>query len=105
MFHYSRIQEADLKILVLDTSKLNVKWPDDSRSVDSFISDHRASLGDKHNVDNKDLIVVLNKSDLHKIPVAESSLSENIRMCALSCKTREGLDDFLTVLQDRVKQL
>ena len=49
--------------------------------------------------------VVFNKCDLVNVARVKAALTCDVSMCALSCVTEEGMNDFLAVLTEKVKKM
>ncbi|XP_029506902.1 tRNA modification GTPase GTPBP3, mitochondrial isoform X1 [Oncorhynchus nerka] len=106
-----RVEQADLTLVVVDSTQL----PPDPQVVAAFLQEHLSTVlpspeaGMKAASDR--VLLVLNKSDL--VPEGQRERTEGeLRerpglppACFLSCSTSTGLEDFLTVLQSRVKTL
>ncbi|XP_071202500.1 tRNA modification GTPase GTPBP3, mitochondrial isoform X3 [Salvelinus alpinus] len=106
-----RVEQADLTLVVVDSTQL----PPDPQLVPAFLQEYLSSVlpspeaGMKAASDR--VLLVLNKSDLvpeEQRERTEGELRESSGLppaCFLSCYTSTGLEDFLTVLQSRVKTL
>ncbi|XP_036834677.1 tRNA modification GTPase GTPBP3, mitochondrial isoform X1 [Oncorhynchus mykiss] len=106
-----RVEQADLTLVVVDSTQL----PPDPQLVPAFLQEHLSTVlpspeaGMKAASDR--VLLVLNKSDLvpeEQRERTEGELRERPGLppaCFLSCSTSTGLEDFLTVLQSRVKTL
>ncbi|XP_029563977.1 5-taurinomethyluridine-[tRNA] synthase subunit GTPB3, mitochondrial isoform X1 [Salmo trutta] len=108
-----RVEQADLTLVVVDSTQL----PPDPQLVPAFLQEHLSTVlpslspeaGMKAASDR--VLLVLNKSDLvpeEQRERTEGELRESPGLppaCFLSCYTSTGLEDFLTVLQSRVKTL
>lgn len=108
-----RVEQADLTLVVVDSTQL----PPDPQLVPAFLQEHLStvlpSLSPKAGMKaaSDRVLLVLNKSDLvpeEQRERTEGELRESPGLppaCFLSCYTSTGLEDFLTVLQSRVKTL
>ncbi|XP_055799714.1 tRNA modification GTPase GTPBP3, mitochondrial isoform X3 [Salvelinus fontinalis] len=106
-----RVEQADLTLVVVDSTQL----PPDPQLVPAFLQEYLSTVlpspeaGMKAASDR--VLLVLNKSDLvpeEQRERTEGELREITGLppaCFLSCYTSTGLEDFLTVLQSRVKTL
>ncbi|XP_076880535.1 5-taurinomethyluridine-[tRNA] synthase subunit GTPB3, mitochondrial isoform X2 [Brachyhypopomus gauderio] len=99
------VEQADLTLVVVDSALL----PGDPLRAPSVLSRYlKTVLPDEK---DKQCLLILNKSDLlpkEHIAVIQRVLEQNSDVppvSILSCYTKEGLDDFLTLLQARVKAL
>ncbi|KAM7409689.1 hypothetical protein PAMA_001265 [Pampus argenteus] len=107
-----RVQQADLTLVVVDCAHI----PPDAQEAPAFLQEHlRSVLPSQEQPQtafpvNRHLLV-LNKSDL--LPEEHrQTLSRELRwisglppVCLVSCHTKEGLHDFLTVLHSSIKSL
>ncbi|TRZ01416.1 hypothetical protein DNTS_015154, partial [Danionella cerebrum] len=101
-----RVEEAHLSLVVVDLTQL----PSEPQRVPVFLKEHLRSILE-HPTLGQESVLILNKSDLvsaeHKQRV-ESSLQMEADLplvCFMSCHTRDGLEDLLTLLQGRLKIL
>ncbi|ESP05670.1 hypothetical protein LOTGIDRAFT_103257 [Lottia gigantea] len=100
-----RAQEADIKVIVVDSTKLLSKMS----NTQDFISKHLKELGittesSNDEIDLSEVILVLNKIDLLKNNI--DIKSRDLKTIAkLSCVTQDGIDDFLALLTEKIKNL
>uniref|UniRef100_A0A8C7MSB8 GTP binding protein 3, mitochondrial n=1 Tax=Oncorhynchus kisutch TaxID=8019 RepID=A0A8C7MSB8_ONCKI len=106
-----RVEQADLTLVVVDSTQL----PPDPQLVAAFLQQHLSTVLPSPEAGmtaaSDKVLLVLNKSDLvpeEQRERTEGELRERPGLppaCFLSCSTSTGLEDFLTVLQSRVKTL
>ncbi|KAK3562253.1 hypothetical protein QTP86_033372 [Hemibagrus guttatus] len=104
-----RVEMADLTLVVVDSTQL----PQEPPMVPGFLNDYLNNvLPKKPEQDHvPQCLLILNKSDLlpnKHISIIQSVLSDTFSEASvsiLSCSTREGLTDFLKLLQERVKTM
>uniref|UniRef100_A0A3P9J4H5 5-taurinomethyluridine-[tRNA] synthase subunit GTPB3, mitochondrial n=1 Tax=Oryzias latipes TaxID=8090 RepID=A0A3P9J4H5_ORYLA len=103
-----RVQQADLTLVVVDS----VLLPFEVQKAAGTLQENLTSvLPDLKQPDKDRCLLVLNKTDL--LPEAQrQKLDRELKgvsglppVCLISCQTHEGLQDFLSVLQSRVKTL
>ncbi|CAB1323845.1 unnamed protein product, partial [Coregonus sp. 'balchen'] len=105
------VEQADLTLVVVDSTQL----PPDPQLAPAFLQEHLSTVlpspeAGTEAASNR-VLLVLNKSDLvpeEQRERTEGELRESPGLppaCFLSCYTSTGLEDFLTVLQSRVKTL
>ncbi|CAN9500329.1 unnamed protein product [Ophioblennius macclurei] len=103
-----RVQQADLTLVVVDCAHLP---SDEAGAVDSLKGHLRSVLPPQQHSDTDRCLLVLNKVDLlsekrrRKLNEELSGHSGLPPACLISCQTRQGLKDFLTVLHSRVQTL
>ncbi|KAL7867235.1 hypothetical protein AOLI_G00150490 [Acnodon oligacanthus] len=98
---------ADLTLVLVDSLQL----PQEPQMVSGFLSEYLKNVLPSAKDDEQRYVLILNKSDL--LPKEHISMIQNVLtqtsdmapVSILSCRSREGLDDFLTLLQDRLKTL
>ncbi|KAF7703462.1 tRNA modification GTPase GTPBP3, mitochondrial [Silurus meridionalis] len=104
-----RVEVADLTLVVLDSTQL----PQEPQMVPDFLKDYLNNVLPKE-TDQDHMpqhLLILNKSDLlpnEHLSIIRKALSDVLPVAPvsiLSCSTREGLADFLKVLQERVKTM
>ncbi|XP_050977991.1 tRNA modification GTPase GTPBP3, mitochondrial [Labeo rohita] len=101
-----RVELADLSLVVVDLTQL----PSEPQQVPVFLSGHLKSILE-HSSHRRQCILILNKSDLitaelkRSIQVALEEAGDVPPACFLSCHTRDGILDLLTMLQNRLKTL
>uniref|UniRef100_A0A8C7MSA1 GTP binding protein 3, mitochondrial n=1 Tax=Oncorhynchus kisutch TaxID=8019 RepID=A0A8C7MSA1_ONCKI len=105
------VEQADLTLVVVDSTQL----PPDPQLVAAFLQQHLSTVLPSPEAGmtaaSDKVLLVLNKSDLvpeEQRERTEGELRERPGLppaCFLSCSTSTGLEDFLTVLQSRVKTL
>uniref|UniRef100_A0A4W4G115 5-taurinomethyluridine-[tRNA] synthase subunit GTPB3, mitochondrial n=1 Tax=Electrophorus electricus TaxID=8005 RepID=A0A4W4G115_ELEEL len=99
------VEQADLTLVVIDTAQL----PQDLLMVPGLLSRYLKMV--LPNRKDEQCLLVLNKRDLlpkSHIAVIQRVLQQNPGLpplSILSCHNKEGLEDFLTLLQDRIKTL
>ncbi|XP_034002380.1 tRNA modification GTPase GTPBP3, mitochondrial isoform X1 [Trematomus bernacchii] len=107
-----RVEQADLTLVVADCADL----PSDAQQAAAFLQEHLRSVLNPQEQPETVLpadrfLLVLNKMDL--LPEDQRlELDRELRrvsgfppVCLISCHTKEGLHDFLTVLHSSVKTL
>lgn len=100
---------ADLTLVVIDSTQL----PQEPQMVPGFLNDYLNNVLPKKTEQDhaRHSLLILNKSDLlpnEHISIIQRSLSGAFPVASvsiLSCSTREGLADFLKLLQDKVKTM
>lgn len=100
---------ADLTLVVVDSTQL----PQEPQMVPGFLNDYLNNVLPKKTEQDHvpQCLLILNKSDLlpnKRISITPSVLSDTFSEASvsiLSCSTREGLTDFLKLLQERVKTM
>ena len=113
---HCRAENADLKILIADSSLLSSRVINDHLcNPDTTPSDLAQLFLHPHNpaenvFNNHDTIVVLNKADLLSEGIVkqwQASISgeSRIKMCWLSCKTEEGVEGFLQQLKSILEKM
>ena len=127
VFFFSRAQEADLKLILLDsTHLLNYEYNVNNFSPTNFISETFKSVGcddlssvvlnsDSSNRNNDatniECLFILNKIDLTKdnkqvhSDAIITQIQQYIDCCSISCVTQEGIDSCLELIANRVKKL
>ncbi|XP_064621037.1 tRNA modification GTPase GTPBP3, mitochondrial-like [Lineus longissimus] len=126
----NRAQLSDLKVMVVEADHFynQVKSNRNFRMQD-FIRSHFENLGlmdnnswsrpglekGEANIDTfntsvinpKELVIVLNKSDLMKSSAVDLKHLEfdGLKLCLVSCTTQDGFDDFLEALAQKVKDM
>ncbi|XP_062869076.1 tRNA modification GTPase GTPBP3, mitochondrial [Trichomycterus rosablanca] len=104
------VEMADLILAIVDSTQL----PPEPQTVLDFLTGYLKNLlPDEEKIQDhvQKCLLILNKSDLlhdDHISVVQKTLqqaSNLVPVCILSCHSRDGLHDFLTLLQDRVKTL
>ncbi|KAL6469299.1 hypothetical protein MHYP_G00228230 [Metynnis hypsauchen] len=98
---------ADLTLVLVDSMQL----PQEPQMVSGFLSEYLKNVLPSAKDHEQRYVLILNKSDL--LPKEHISMIQNVLtqtsdmapVSILSCRSREGLDDFLTLLQDRLKTL
>ncbi|XP_017567592.1 tRNA modification GTPase GTPBP3, mitochondrial [Pygocentrus nattereri] len=98
---------ADLTLVLVDSMQL----PQEPQMVSGFLSEYLKNVLPSAKDHEQGYVLILNKSDL--LPKEHISMIQNVLtqtsdmapVSILSCHSREGLDDFLTLLQDRLKTL
>ncbi|CAM4732842.1 unnamed protein product [Leuciscus chuanchicus] len=101
-----RVEQADLSLVVVDLTQV----PSEPQLVPVFLSEHLKNILE-HSSHRQQCILILNKSDLssaeHNRSIQASlERSDDVpAACFLSCHTRDGLEDLLTLLQNRLKTL
>ncbi|TSM94642.1 tRNA modification GTPase GTPBP3, mitochondrial [Bagarius yarrelli] len=103
------VEMADLTLVVVDSTQL----PQEPQMVPGFLNDYLNNVLPKE--PSKDhmqqCLLILNKSDLlpnEHISILQRALGEAFRgasVSILSCSTRDGLAEFLKMLQERVKAM
>ncbi|XP_054645710.1 tRNA modification GTPase GTPBP3, mitochondrial [Dunckerocampus dactyliophorus] len=106
-----RVEQADLTLVVVDCSCL----PMDVQQAAAFLQDHLGSvLPPREHIhtalQTDKCLLVLNKVDLlpeeqRRMLKMELGSISRLPLCVMSCRTNEGLQDFLTTLHSRVKTL
>lgn len=101
-----RVEQADVTLAVVDLTQL----PSEPGLMPAFLSGHLRSILEQTS-DRRQCILILNKSDListeqkRSVRASLMQTGDVPHFCFLSCHTRDGLQDLLTVLQDRLKTL
>uniref|UniRef100_A0A8C7YBI3 5-taurinomethyluridine-[tRNA] synthase subunit GTPB3, mitochondrial n=1 Tax=Oryzias sinensis TaxID=183150 RepID=A0A8C7YBI3_9TELE len=103
-----RVQQADLTLVVVDSVLLPFEV---QKAAGTLQENLTRVLPDLKQPDKDRCLLVLNKTDL--LPEAQrQKLERELKgvsglppVCLISCQTHEGLQDFLSVLQSRVKTL
>uniref|UniRef100_A0A8C6V494 5-taurinomethyluridine-[tRNA] synthase subunit GTPB3, mitochondrial n=1 Tax=Neogobius melanostomus TaxID=47308 RepID=A0A8C6V494_9GOBI len=102
-----RVEQADVTLVVVDC----VQIPSDQHSV-PFLQKHlREVLSTQDPAHIEQCVVVLNKMDLlseqsrQRLQTELSSWAAPPSVCLVSCQSKEGLQDFLSELHQRVKHL
>ncbi len=100
------VEQPDLSLVFVDLKQL----PSEPQLVPVVLSGHLTSILE-HSSHRQDCILILNKSDLisaeHKCSM-QAALEEAAHVppaCLLSCHTKDGLQDLLMALQNRLKTL
>lgn len=104
-----RVEVADLTLVVIDSTQL----PQEPQMVPRFLNDYLNNVLPKEMEQDhmQQCLLILNKSDLlpnEHISIIQRVLSDaftGASVSILSCTTREGLVDFLKLLQERVKTM
>uniref|UniRef100_A0A671MEJ4 GTP binding protein 3, mitochondrial n=1 Tax=Sinocyclocheilus anshuiensis TaxID=1608454 RepID=A0A671MEJ4_9TELE len=101
-----RVEQADLPLVVVNLTQL----PSEPQLVPVFLSGHLKSILE-HSSHRRECILILNNSDhisaKHKRSI-QAALEEAGYVppaCFLSCHTRDGLEDLLSIIQNRLKTL
>ncbi len=113
---HCRAENADLKILIADSSLLSSQLINDHLcNPDTTPSDLAQLFLHPHNpaenvFNDHDTIVVLNKADLLSdgdVKQWHASISEEskIKLCWMSCKTEEGVEGFLQQLKSILEKM
>ncbi|KAA0707949.1 tRNA modification GTPase GTPBP3, mitochondrial GTP-binding protein 3 [Triplophysa tibetana] len=101
-----RVEQADLTLAVVDLTQL----PSEPRLASVFLRGHLRSILEQTS-DRQQCIQILNKSDListeqkHSIRAMLENDGDVAHFSFLSCHTRDGLEELLTLLQDKLKTL
>uniref|UniRef100_A0A672RCD9 GTP binding protein 3, mitochondrial n=1 Tax=Sinocyclocheilus grahami TaxID=75366 RepID=A0A672RCD9_SINGR len=101
-----RVEQVDLPLVVVDLTQL----PSEPQLVPVFLSGHLKSILE-HSSHRRECIRILNKSDRisaeHKrsIQAALEEAGDVPPACILLCHTRDGLEDLLSIIQNRLKTL
>lgn len=102
-----RLDRADLTLLVVDCAQI----PSDQDTV-TFLHNHmREILSTQDEAHAERRVLVLNKLDLlsewsrQKLQTELTSWAAPPSVCTVSCHSKEGLQDFLAELHNRVKHL
>lgn len=103
----NRVEVADLTLVVVDSTQL----PQEPQMVPGFLNDYLNNVLPKETEQDHMLrcLLILNKCDLlptEHISIIQRTLSDSFAEASVSivsCSTREGLADFLKLLQERVK--
>ncbi|MCJ8737847.1 hypothetical protein PDJAM_G00028810 [Pangasius djambal] len=104
-----KVEVADLTLVVVDSTQL----PQEPQMVPGFLNDYLSNVLPKETEQDhmQQCLLILNKSDLlpnEHISIIQRALSDAFTVAPvsiLSCSTREGLADFLKLLQERVKTM
>ncbi|KAK2835296.1 hypothetical protein Q5P01_015780 [Channa striata] len=103
-----RVQQADLTLVVVDCAHV----PSDAQQAAAFLRGHLSSvLPSQEQPEPQRCLLVLNKCDLlpederHKLDRELKRVRGLPAISLMSCHTDEGLQDFLTLLQNSVKIL
>lgn len=115
-----RAESADLKILIADSS-LHVDSLDTNSDLQSFSkqllshcdSTSRTTQGllelkAKMDVFDKDsTIIVMNKTDLLPLGLTErrAEMIDGVPLCWVSCKTGDGVDDFMSSMKQLLEKM
>ncbi|XP_066504147.1 tRNA modification GTPase GTPBP3, mitochondrial [Hoplias malabaricus] len=97
---------ADLTLVLVDSTQL----PQEPQMVSGFLSEYLKNVLPSAK-DHKHCVLILNKSDLllkEHISIIQNVLtqtSDMVPVSILSCQTREGLEDFLTLIKNTLKTL
>ncbi|XP_072516270.1 tRNA modification GTPase GTPBP3, mitochondrial [Salminus brasiliensis] len=103
------VELADLTLVLVDSTQLP---QEPQEEVSGFLKEHLISVLPSGKTYKQHCLLILNKSDL--LPkehintiqnVLDTEISDMAPVSVLSCRTREGLEHFLTLLQDRLKTL
>nr|AIL25244.1 mitochondrial GTP binding protein 3 [Danio rerio] len=101
-----RVEQADLSLVVVDLTQL----PSERRHVPVFLRGHLKNILERSSQQQQH-ILILNKSDLvsaeqqRSIQTSLQELSDAPSACFLSCHSRDGLEELLTLLHNTLKTL
>ncbi|KAG9266746.1 tRNA modification GTPase GTPBP3, mitochondrial [Astyanax mexicanus] len=101
------VELADVTLVLVDSTQL----PQEPPMVSGFLREYLMNVLPSGNNYKQQRLLILNKIDL--LPKEHISAIQNVLtqtsdlapVCILSCHSREGLERFLTLLQDRLKTL
>ncbi|NP_001018605.1 tRNA modification GTPase GTPBP3, mitochondrial precursor [Danio rerio] len=101
-----RVEQADLSLVVVDLTQL----PSERRHVPVFLRGHLKNILERSSQQQQH-ILILNESDLvsaeqqRSIQTSLQELSGAPSACFLSCHSRDGLEELLTLLHNTLKTL
>lgn len=119
LISYYRAGKSDVQVIVLEAQI----FASQQRSLKEIIHIHFQELGISLTQNNEettegadcsdkvvqgsDVVVVLNKCDLIELDTLQKPIEDidGIRVCILSCLTGEGMEKFLNILTEKVKDM